>query len=68
MTVYGSLGRETGHYLRAIDTRGRELSKSAFSFSNNSEGFLNAKEWALELAAKHNKSQIVLGLEPTMKK
>ena len=53
------------HYLRAIDTRGRELSKTAFSFRNDSDGFHNAKEWALELAAKHDKSQIVLGLEPT---
>lgn len=65
MLILGcDVGSET-HYLRAIDTRGRELSKSAFSFHNNCEGFLSAKEWALELAAKHNKSQIVLGLEPT---
>ena len=27
------------HYIRAIDTRGRELSKEAFGFSNNEEGF-----------------------------
>jgi transposase len=53
------------HYVRAIDTRGRELSKSAFSFSNSQEGFKNAKEWAIELAARNNKNQIVLGLEPT---
>lgn len=65
MLILGcDVGSET-HYLRAIDTRGRELSKSAFSFSNDSEGFNHAKEWALELAAKHNKNQIVLGLEPT---
>ena len=65
MLILGcDVGSET-HYVRAIDTRGRELSKSAFSFSNNSEGFHSAKEWALELAAKHDKSQIVLGLEPT---
>jgi len=65
MLILGcDVGSET-HYLRAIDTRGRELSKSAFSFSNDLEGFLSAKEWALELAAKHDKSQIVLGLEPT---
>lgn len=65
MLILGcDVGSET-HYLRAIDTRGRELSKPAFSFSNDSEGFSRAKEWALELAAKHNKSQIVLGLEPT---
>ena len=65
MLILGcDVGSET-HYLRAIDTRGRELSKSAFSFSNDYEGFQSAKGWALELAAKHDKSQIVLGLEPT---
>ena len=53
------------HYVRAIDTRGRELSKSAFPFSNSSEGFQSAKEWALEIAASNNKNQIVMGLEPT---
>ena len=53
------------HYMRAIDTRGRELSKEAFRFDNNAEGFQSAKAWALQLAAEHNKKQIVLGLEPT---
>ena len=53
------------HYARAIDTRGRELSKSAFSFSNTREGFESAKDWAVQLAAIHDKKQIVLGLEPT---
>lgn len=53
------------HYVRAIDTRGRELSKSAFPFNNDSEGFRCAKEWAVEIAAAHGKTQIVLGLEPT---
>ena len=53
------------HYARAIDTRGRELSKSAFSFSNTKEGFESAKDWAVQLAAVHDKKQIVLGLEPT---
>ncbi len=65
MLILGcDVGSET-HYLRAIDTRGRELSKSAYSFSNDSEGFQSAKEWAVELAAKNDKKQIVLGLEPT---
>ncbi len=62
------LGCDVGsemHYLRAIDTRGRELSKSAFPFSNDSEGFNKAKEWAVKMAAEHDKKQIVLGLEPT---
>lgn len=65
MLILGcDVGSET-HYLRAIDTRGRELSKSAFSFSNDSEGFHNAREWAVTIAAEHDKKQIVLGLEPT---
>ncbi|MCI6997991.1 MAG: IS110 family transposase [Eubacterium sp.] len=65
MLILGcDVGSET-HYLRAIDTRGRELSKSAFSFSNSLEGFQSAKDWALKLAAENDKNQIVLGLEPT---
>lgn len=31
------------HYVRAIYIRGRELRKSAFSFSNNLEGFQKSK-------------------------
>ena len=58
------IGSET-HYARAIDARGRELSSKAFLFTNNAEGFQNAKEWAVNIAAKHDKKQIVLGLEPT---
>lgn len=53
------------HYIRAIDTRGRELSKGAFEFSNSSESFASAKAWVLKLVAKNDKKQIVLGLEPT---
>ena len=65
MLILGcDVGSET-HYVRAIDTRGRELSKSAYSFNNNQEGFRSAKEWAVRIAAEHDKGQIVLGLEPT---
>ena len=65
MLILGcDIGSET-HYVRAIDARGRELSKDAYPFSNSSEGFRQAKEWALGLAAAHEKKQIVLGLEPT---
>ena len=65
MLVAGcDIGSET-HYLRAIDTRGRELSPKAFPFRNNAEGFASAKAWLLELAARHGKTQIVVGLEPT---
>ena len=65
MLILGcDIGSDT-HYARAIDSRGRELSKGAFSFPNSSEGFGNMKSWALELAARNDKRQIVLGLEPT---
>ena len=65
MLIIGcDIGSET-HYVRAIDVRGRELSKDAYPFSNNSEGFQNAKEWAMRIAAEHDKQQIILGLEPT---
>jgi transposase len=51
--------------MRAIDTRGRELSKTAFEFSNSLEGFQAAKDLVLKIAAANGKNQIVLGLEPT---
>lgn len=53
------------HYMRAIDTRGRELSSKAFSFENNLEGFTSAKDWMIAIAAANSKEQIVMGLEPT---
>lgn len=53
------------HYVRAIDVRGRELSAGAFSFNNDADGFNNAMNWALEIAAIHHKKQIVMGMEPT---
>lgn len=65
MLILGcDIGSET-HYVRAIDTRGRELSKSALPFSNTLEGFQNAKDWAVNIAVANDKKQIVLGLEPT---
>lgn len=64
MLILGCYAGSETHYLRAIDIRGRELSKSAFSFCNDSEGFQSAREWAVKTAAEHNKGQIVLGLEP----
>jgi transposase len=65
MLIVGcDIGSET-HYARAIDTRGKELCKTAFPFSNSMEGFQSFKDWAVKLAAANNKNQIVLGLEPT---
>ena len=65
MLILGcDIGSET-HYVRAIDTRGRELSKSAFGFSNTAEGFASMLDWSTKLAAANDKKQIVLGLDPT---
>ena len=65
MLILGcDIGSET-HYVRGIDARGRELGKNAYSFSNSTEGFQSAKDWAVNLAAVNGKKQIVLGLEPT---
>ena len=65
MLIVGcDIGSET-HYIRAVDSRGRELSRKAFSFGNDNDGFQAAKEWAVQLAAENDKKQIVLGLEPT---
>ena len=65
MLILGcDIGSET-HYVRAIDTRGRELSRKALAFDNNAEGFQKAHDWAVQLAASNDKKQIVLGLEPT---
>lgn len=65
MLIVGcDIGSET-HYIRAIDVRGRELSRGAYEFTNTAEGFENARAWVLELAAENDKKQIVLGLEPT---
>lgn len=62
MLILGcDIGSET-HYVRTIDTRGRELSKSAFGFSNAAEGFESMLDWSTKLAAANDKKQIVLGL------
>lgn len=53
------------HYVRAINSRGIELSKEAFSFSNTAEDYEALLDWMLTLAVNHGMKQIVLGLEPT---
>lgn len=46
----------------AIKAELRELSKSAFGFSNAAEGFESMLDWSTKLAATNDKKQIVLGL------
>lgn len=52
------------HYARAFDWRGIELDKT-ISFKSSYRGFISFKEWAKELASKHGKQKIIVGLEPT---
>ncbi|KOP69756.1 transposase [Lysinibacillus sp. FJAT-14745] len=52
------------HYACAIDERGRVLQKS-FPFSQSREGFDAFYEKVLALRATHEKSEILVGFEPT---
>ena len=55
MLIIGcDIGSET-HYARAIDTRGRELSKKALAFGNDADGFQKTRDWAVQLAAANDK-------------
>ena len=61
MLILGcDIGSET-HYVRAIDTRGRELSKSAFGFSNTAEGFESMLDWSTKLAAANERNRLSQG-------
>jgi transposase len=51
-------------YARAFDNRGIEIGK-LIKFANNVEGFKNFASWCGELKQKHQKQQIVVGMEPT---
>ena len=47
MLIVGcDIGSET-HYARAIDTRGRELSRKVLEFNNDTEGVQKAKDWSV---------------------
>lgn len=63
MVVGVDVGSEL-HYARAFDFRGFELS-GVFKISNDAAGFEAFKKWSHELMEKHNKTQIIVGMEPT---
>ncbi|MFZ0369494.1 MAG: IS110 family transposase [Halobacillus sp.] len=52
------------HVARAIDDRGRDLTKR-LTFSNNLAGFQALLAWGNELAAQHQRPHIIVGMEPT---
>ena len=57
-------GSET-HFARAFDWRNYEYTKKAFEFSNTEEGFHSFKAWMEDLSAKHGKTAVIPGMEPT---
>jgi transposase len=57
------VAKET-HYARAFDNRGIELSK-LLRFSNTAEGFQRLEEWMQNINQQHNKTDIIVGFEPT---
>ncbi len=52
------------HVARAIDDRGRDLVKRLV-FTNSYQGFLELIEWAQNLSEKHNRPNLLIGMEPT---
>ncbi len=58
------VGSDT-HYARAILTRGYEVSKKPFSFSNTREGMEKFVTWAYGLAAGNQLTKIFVAIEPT---
>lgn len=61
MLILGCDVSSEKHYVRVIDTIGRELNKSAFAFANTLDGFQSALDWATKYATVNDKTQIVLG-------
>ena len=58
------IGSET-HFARAFDWRNYEYTKKPFAFSNNKEGFQAFESWMEALSAKHGKTAVMPGMEPT---
>ncbi|MFS0865693.1 IS110 family transposase [Fredinandcohnia sp. 179-A 10B2 NHS] len=52
------------HVSRAQDFRGIQFGK-ALTFSNSQEGFTNLMMWIASLQSKHEKSDFIIGMEPT---
>ena len=53
------------HYARAFTCRKVELTKKAYPFDNDEEGFNGFLEWAAKLKQEYGKTKIVCGMEPT---
>lgn len=62
--VVGTDIAKKNHVARAVDFRGIELGKDCV-FHNDQEGLTKLVSWMKELSGKHEKSDIVFGIEPT---
>lgn len=52
------------HYARAFDWRGIELSKT-LKFESTASGFENLSNWLSEVCHANNKTDVIIGAEPT---
>lgn len=52
------------HVARAQDFRGLEYSK-ALTFDNSSKGFNELLKWIQQIAAEYDKTNVIVGMEPT---
>lgn len=53
------------HYARAFDWRGIEITRKAFRFSNDLDGYAAFETWVRETAEKSAKMEVLIGCEPT---
>jgi len=64
LVVGVDIGSET-HYARAFDYRGKEVSKRVFKFSSDLHGFTCFYEWLVENGKRAEKTEVLIGCEPT---
>ena len=53
------------HFARVFDWRGTELTRKVFRFSNTLDGYEHFGEWAVDWQTRSDKSDIIVGCEPT---
>ena len=53
------------HYARAFNWRGIEITRKAFRFSNDLDGYAAFETWVRETAEKSAKMEVLIGCEPT---
>lgn len=53
------------HYARAFDWRGIEITRKAFRFSNDLDGYAAFEIWVRETVEKSAKMEVLIGCEPT---